>query len=151
MRHRGPGGSGPPLPPRRLLQATSTALGPASPPASPAVQGRAPSPARPGLAPHLKPGSVPRPLRARGPAAPQMPALPTCRQGVAGVPSVLALLASSNSGTRARARALGPASRTSARITSSAHRILGIVVFKRAACTSLGRPEALLGVLFTQL
>lgn len=63
----GAGGSGPPLPPRRLLRAASTALGPASPPASSAAQGPAP---------HLKPGSAPRPLRARGPAAPQTPRCP---------------------------------------------------------------------------
>lgn len=59
----------PPLQPPCLLQAASTALGPASPPASPAAQGPTPSPARP--APHLKPGLDPS-----GPAAPQTP-LPT--------------------------------------------------------------------------
>lgn len=148
-RHQGPDCSGPPLPPRRLLQAASTALGASSPPASPAAQGPAPSPARPRASPEagLCAPSAPSP----GPNCATDPALPTCRPGVAGVPSVLALLASSNSGTGARARASGPAPRTSARITSSAHRILGIVVFKRATRARLGRPVPLLGVLLTQL
>lgn len=49
----------------------------------PPLQLRARHPAQPGPAPHLKPGSAPRPLRARGPAAPQTlryPPAAVCRR-----------------------------------------------------------------------